>query len=450
MEWFGPLVFVVAVAIALVQAANHRHMLVATFQSAAAMLPDARVERGALAVPSLRVERGRLSLEVRAGSEPTSGRRRRPVTRFVLSGLPRGIGLVRQGLGRELLQLVAGPDHLTGDEGFDRGVTVSGDAAVLTAVLDGPTRQAVWALLNGPDRGEVAGGQLVLVVDGEVEPPGPLVARIEHLLRIGQRLCVVPSEVPSRIAGVATRDRDPGVRRRAAQVLVERFQGGVVDGTLRELLRAPDPALRALAATRLGDPEGLASVIRDPLAPASARAEALLRLAAVGDPTALERELDDLLRDPEPAVRRAAMRSAARIDPGRAGALLRRVRLEDAADRVALAEGIARVSGGEGLLLGLLDDVAPEVRLAAARALAEVGTVAAVPALRTRARERLGMGEVAEAARAAVERIQARLGPVEAGRLALADEDAPVGAVSLAGEAGRVTVADDPTDGGRS
>jgi hypothetical protein len=94
------------------------------------------------------------------------------------------------------------------------------------------------------------------------------------------------------------------------------------------------------------------------------------------------------------------------------------------------ARALARLGGpeAEAALIGALECGIFESRLAAAEALGEAGTTAAVPALR--AAERTGV-EMRRAARAAVAAIQSRA-------------TAAPGAVSLTGgEAGQVSIADD-------
>ena len=93
----------------------------------------------------------------------------------------------------------------------------------------------------------------------------------------------------------------------------------------------------------------------------------------------------------------------------------------------------------EGLLLEALRREDPAVSVAAARALGQSGTVAAVVPLRQAAERG---GDLQRAARQAVAGIQARLAGAEPGQLSLAGGEA--GALSLAdGEPGRLSLADE-------
>ena len=75
------------------------------------------------------------------------------------------------------------------------------------------------------------------------------------------------------------------------------------------------------------------------------------------------------------------------------------------------------------------------------RALGVIGTIGAVEALHALAQR--SRGAVGDAARDAIRAIQAKLGPVDGGRISLATTDDLEGALSAAG-GGELAVADDP------
>jgi len=98
------------------------------------------------------------------------------------------------------------------------------------------------------------------------------------------------------------------------------------------------------------------------------------------------------------------------------------------------------------VLIQLLSDSSLEVQHASAESLGAVGSVAAVAPLLPLAGG-LGRAQLRQAARAAIGRIQSRLGEVEAGRLSLAEERPLAGAVALADASavrvGELSLADD-------
>lgn len=224
-------------------------------------------------------------------------------------------------------------------------------------------------------------------------------------------------------------------------------------GPLRQIVESPAAhpavviqAMRALAA--IGDPAAaplLTRIVADAKADTTLRLEAMTALSVLASADSLDLMLD-LMSDSEPAIRGAAMRTLARIDPdtflatlsgqdpdrdwtvrsaeaaalatippARAQARLRML-LQDRDLRVvpaALAALVAsKAPGADTLLIERLkaDDFA--VRAAAARSLAELKVVAAVPALVEAFRAALG--DSTYVARAAILAALAQLDPTVA------------------------------------
>lgn len=386
-----------------------------------------------------------VDVQITRGTRHRHNRRDVQVTTYRVEGVPKGVAFRRQGIANDLAQLVVGTDHLTGDDGFDRGVLVGGDPALVTAVLDAPTRQRVWAAVMEGAGSAIADGEVVVRIEEEGTEPGSVAYRAREVAALAVALQVTPREIPTRIAAIVQDDPNAEVRRRAAEVLVSRFRGPVVDGAMRAVRMYADPGLRLVAATHLGDLDALDHLALDGAAPGPIRALAVRHLATAGAGGRLAPALPALLTDPDPAVRHATLRAAPGIDAAAARALLARARFDAPSDRAALADALARLGEGEASLIALTRDPDATVRLAAVRALGEVGSRTAVPALRARLSDALGLGGVSEAARAALARVEARLGPVGAGQLGLAEE-APVGAVSVVEGEGRLSLA--PRRGG--
>jgi HEAT repeat protein len=186
-------------------------------------------------------------------------------------------------------------------------------------------------------------------------------------------------------------------------------------------LASPDAELRFLGARYLGE-QGLAHVreiVESEAVPADLRLEGLVHYVLVA---------------PVPE----------------AFALIARVggQLAEAELPVKAGEPLAKVDDAtrEPVLLQLLALAPVRVKVAAARGLGRIGTVAAVEPLLAHRDGTESSGELRQAAGEAIAQIQARLGDVEAGRLSVAAPAAaagglavaeadPSGGVSLAGEA---------------
>ncbi|MFZ5476319.1 MAG: hypothetical protein ACOZNI_06035 [Myxococcota bacterium] len=235
---------------------------------------------------------------------------------------------------------------------------------------------------------------------------------------------------------------------RAAVARLVRERGGEVDNGVVQVERRG----------HVWDPATLAALLDD-LASLGRR---------LGEPVSAGRLRAVAVGDPEPGVRLRALRALGRGGDSLVAAAAAKEALADAATEVRLQAtlllgepldafadedllafapfdppGLARAlarRGDEARLCRLLDVDHAGVRAAAARGLAEAGTVAAIPSLVPLTNGLLADDDVKRAARAAVEAIRGRLGDVDAGRLALADGEA--GSVAIAeGEAGAVSLA---------
>ncbi len=352
-----------------------------------------------------------------------------PRTRIVI-GLGPGteeLSLRRESLGSRLFDRLQ-PDVATGDPLFDRNVRVQGPAALALALLNAPARQRVADLLQGvvPNlkgvmvSASVEHGMLeVEVWDDAFDPQGArLGCVLKNALAVARHL-TAPEDAVRLLAGNLRKEREAGVRLQRLLTLVREFPDRLE--TREALLTARKDGsdeVRLRAALALGD-EGLATLralIEDGESGKAGDAQAARAIATLGDllPTA---RVKTLLAQALGAGRKETARACL----------------------AALGRPGSRIDSEE-LLLRALADTEAEVAKAAAQALGQLGTIDAVGPLREHASALLP-SELRTAARQAVAEIQARLTGAEPGQLTLADGEA--GALSLAGEAGGLSLSED-------
>lgn len=301
-------------------------------------------------------------------------------------------------------------DVEVGHLGFDQQFFVQGATAMVRARLDGPTRDALLELV----RRTLRDGQLT-VADGQLRamvPPGRYASLSDPvdgvpLLAQAARRLAAPIDEIAELAKNARQDSVSGVRVLSLRTLLREYpQHATVDPLLRQLAKDADAEVRLEAATALGD-EGVADLN-----------------ALVAD-TSVE---DDL-------AARAAASLGPRMDAGIARSTLRRAR---ARRRLAVARACAAALGLHGdpqdepLLLALAVEESDEpLRLAAVRALGQVGSAQVVPSLADLAGS--GSPDLRRAAREAIATIQSRLHGATPGQLSLGADGA--GHIALADDA---------------
>jgi HEAT repeat protein len=187
------------------------------------------------------------------------------------------------------------------------------------------------------------------------------------------------------------------------------------------------PVLEALVRDATVDPKIRQHALRDCLDPP-------------GDVRAVRALLDDALRSL--SVRETAQEHLVRhADQVLIVEMCERIESEDDAWCLGLL-GVLRERdlppNLEARLIALLERFTPDLRVSAAFLLAKVGTAQAIDPLLAR----LGDPDYDEMARFAVRQIQARVGPVEAGRLSIASPAGPAGALTLAVEPGALSEAE--------
>ena len=355
--------------------------------------------KGLFARPQLRGRSGALGVQIDAWRQGDA-----TGPRILVTGLwpgAEGLRVHREG---------AGSSREIGAPAFDQEFWIEGPAALAFAVLDDPVRWRLADLLRGYVAVEgrepvqvsawLEGRELEVRIEEDVGA-GVLAAVLERALDIAHRLRT-PDDIPGRIAANLRSEHEPGVRLRCVLLLA------------RELPQHP--------ATR----EALLAVRQDPYE--EVRLQAGWFLGEEGRSTLLA--LVGSERTEDSCAARAVAALGEWLPTGQAEAALLRA-LERGRTETARAcmEALERRDGltSESLLLRALQSDDSPVAVAAARALGQVGTAAAVVPLRevTPALP----GALRSATRQAIAEIQSRLGG-SPGELSLAGGEA--GTLSLA------------------
>ena len=318
-----------------------------------------------------------------------SGKNRQTWTRVTVTGnLTRAVALAVEGF----FSRVFGQDIVIGDASFDQDVKVQGDEAAALALLDHNTRRAFKsAVMNG---WSLEDGCWTMKVRGRLSEE--LASRIEVGLSLAELTKKGQSELPQRLMMLVTHDAIPSVRRRALSYLVSQYaSSSATKKALEAALRDGEPVVRLLAADRLGDLGVLDALVGSSSVEPLMRVEAFEAMVRHGaeDPRTQTRVGEWLATDIPQVFRKAALEAVARVA------------VPDAENHLIEA-------------LGASDD---ELKLAAMRSLAVVGTVHAVPAL-IPYRDKLLAFALKGAAKDAILAIQARVAHGDAGGLSLAGE----------------------------
>jgi len=346
-----------------------------------------------------------------------------------------------------------GPLIETGDPQFDAELRLRGSAGAALAMLGRDARQLILArmrmlgkgwLLRTPD-GE---GELVIHLEcrGRVLSSERLGDAVRALRRMAAELSLGSRDVAQALADNARDDIAP-VRRRNLATLVELYEPGSAEvrDACRRALEDDNVEMRLIAASvlRVEGCDVLDAILDDEKEDADRRIRALhLRLRGRIEDVApaLVRALESpclplrievitsiRLRHWAPARERLVTLAESAAD----------------AEALAIADAFAEIGDAstEPILLRWLAAEDADLRVAAARALAKVGTAASVEDLLALAGSLMPRPALRDAAREALRAIRSRLGPVDAGRLALVDLDEDAGSLSVAEDAsGRVSL----------
>ena len=352
-----------------------------------------------------------------------------------------------------------------GDERFDSLVYVHGPEDVLRAVLDVETRQIVCGLLQvgltTDDRPFVEGhvairdGDLVAEFDRHESRVREHFPRfLATLLHVARRLDR-PQSLVKRIVENTRREPEWQVRLGNLQLLASAHpRHPLTREALKRGCQDERQAIQLACALALGVEYAEETLREIATSEWADDADAARATGALGSRLPLAPLLDIVAH----ALRTRRLRTAlAGIDVlGQVGGadvvapLAKVLALErgELAAGAARALGASRTAAAEGPLLQALHIVPDDVRVAAATALAQVGTASAVLHLKE-VGETTRHTPLRKAAREAVAAIQSRLGGASPGQLSLADGEA--GQLSLADQdpSGRVSFvkADEPPAG---
>jgi HEAT repeat protein len=438
----GALFFMVWIAVAVFIAAKaYEHK-----QKANAAWTLAAVELGLVSVPPGWTERRSMRGWIDGVSVEIKEKAANKATHTVyevrlLAPTPTDLKLSAEDFLAQVSAHIRRDDLQVGDESFDAAVYVRGDEGEMLARLTPPARRALKTLI---ERGaKLESGKLELELKTQVTDAHELTGTMRALAAAARLFHLNGVSVPEALAHNAASDPEARVRLRNLSVLLrDHPRTELARQAAAKALKDPEPAVRLRAAEFL--PGTAASPVLQALVRSSAetwvRAEALRVLAR----TCAYEEISDTvalaLGAPEVELRQEAVRAITR---GRAHAkvdALAEMANDPPLELVeALVEAFEQLGGprAEEALLRLLAHESNWVRALAAKALGTTGTVRAVEPLLPLTRGLMG-GDLQEAARDAVRQIQGRLGDVEAGALAVVDDQG--GALSLPVQEGAVSV----------
>lgn len=368
-----------------------------------------------------------------------------PVTMEVLGpSIPAGIALREEA--NAFLRAFRGEDVTIGDPEFDDAIRVEGGSLVeLLALLDAPARRELVRELVRHDfvvrAGKVHWEMGVFTTGDE------LAAIARAAAGIATRLAYDPSTAAARLALNLLSEPSAAVRVRILQTMASDFPGHPeTERAARHSAQDPDVAVR-IAGTRLArTPEavqGLKAVALDAAAGAESRIAALHGLLGHVDASELQTVLLAMLESGSSALAVAALRAARTA--GWTPPIERLLAVTDAVHPDARAAAASALDASdpraEAKLTALLENNERPVVLAAIESLGRAARVGAVLALLPLSQGRLGAADVRKAAAKAIARIQER-NPGTSGQLALSEDAAGGGQVSLAPPRGTVAIAD--------
>ncbi|MBI5368778.1 MAG: hypothetical protein HZA54_17210, partial [Planctomycetes bacterium] len=343
---------------------------------------------------------------------------------------------------------------MTGDPALDDVAEVQGEEAPTRALLHEANRTLLREQVVGEGR-RIENGAATARLRYARAGERTLVETVESLVQLSERLRLRTRDVPTALRENAESDPVDGVRRLNLEALLCHSPG---TAETEDLCRRLAKDVQEVAWTRLLAARGLGSDSAQwlELLAHSPGIDPKTRLAAFGDlralisPGARVRLALELIEAASPHVRAAALRTLGELNE--VGAFERVLLCAADADVVTAAAaaetlGIFADARAEPQLLALLGRPNDVLQIAALKALARVGTLAASGPL-----TQLATGGAATvsprvwaAAEEALKSIQRRVGSAAGGRLSLAVVGDDRGGLSLARGAGDLSVAGDRT-----
>ncbi len=294
-------------------------------------------------------------------------------------------------------------DARTGDVEFDRVVQLEGPEAVMLALFDEALRPAIKEAVEAG--WTLRGGTWLL------ERHGRPAAQLEDLVLFGtllaDRLRAAYAALPARLAARAKGEPTPERRRVFLEHLERKLWGQPVQrDAFAAALTDESPDIRLYAAATMGVVDTLVDLARDTSLAGELRAQALGYINARIAKRTIER---------------------AQIETALAPLIETRELEAPLALELAKALGLYPHPRGEEPLIALVGYPDDAVQRAAIASLGERGTAACVPALLAQRKAfELGTGN---GARDALQKVRARLGPQNAGGLAVAEADGALAVV---------------------
>jgi|SRR6185369_6432005 len=331
-----------------------------------------------------------------------------------------------------------------GDELFDRTFQASGPLWLIRALFNAEVRSLLLRL-NAESRLEIDGGELRSEM-----PETQLTGMLPSFLQAG-RLLAQPVDILRRLAENAHLDPEPGVRLQNLRLLaLSHAREAETAEALRIACADESPAVRILAARELGA-EGR-EVLRELAEAPTDDAASAEAVSLLGRDLPIERTraiLGRALHNQRVQTARACLEALGGSTAGEDIFRLSEVMAHEKSELAAVAATALGSTGSpaaEELLILALPRAEPaDLQVAAANALARIGTAVAVLPLKELA-ERTARPTIRKAARRAIAEIQSRLQGASPGQLSLAVTEA--GQLSLApAEAGQLSLATDPAGG---
>jgi len=374
------------------------------------------------------------------------------------------LGIARRGAWTAIESVVQN-EELTGDPTFDARVSLRGNTPQVRAMMGADARKRVLDalhcdvapkhdLLNAMARH--VGESQVEVVHGVWRYTFPTEVlttsvddRVSWLIENARTLASGAADIPAALAAHVEADPEPGVRQRCLETLARAFHDTpAAQRAGLAMLDVPDVALRLVAAELAGGDrarEVLTALVGDKDLEPAHRLAALELLTRDHPYGALGSTLDAAVRSGKPALVASAVTVIGRArDASRLATLRELASAMDAEVALQVARALGKIQdpSTEPELLRLLEHASIAVQRAAAVGLGRVGSVGAVEPLLRRAQGVFTDLDLKRDARDAIARIQNRLGPVDAGRLTVADGADAAGGLSVAVEPGRLSLAD--------
>jgi len=342
-----------------------------------------------------------------------------------------------------LKRFVGADDVVLGDDAFDRAVHVKGPEDVARATLNAGARRRV---ANAMQLGAFSEGNTLVVEWNGIEADvSKLVGTARELISTANALDLGRTSVPQALARNAVEDERVEVRIANFEAYARVARADELPPVARRLLASNEPPLQIAAARVLGDDDSFAALdaILDSVGRPDDRLAALEALFDVFPYARCRPALDVALRTGRPPLRLRALEIVEKFkDVTLLEPVLRCVSLDDDALVTAAAAALGAMgdTSAETTLIPLLSHASPARKLAAARALRTCGTVAAVEPLLPLTKGLFADGALKSAALEAIRKIQSGLRHADAGRLSVSAHVDDGGALSVAQDAGGLSL----------